>query len=258
MRKIIFLLFFISFLGFSQNHTIPFKHGEFLKMDLSYGFISAGFATFEVNELKKNNRKLIHVNGNGWSTGMTDFFFHVEDNYQTFFDKYTFQPYHFIRRVDEGGHTKNKEIFFNHTKNRAIVKDHKRNTKRTFSTQKDVHDMLSSLYYLRSINFDNFNDGDVFTLKLFYDDSVNDIKLRFKGREVINTNFGKIKTIVLKPQVETGRIFDEKEGVTIWLTDDKNKIPVKIKASVLVGSIKAELIEYKGLANEFSESHSNF
>jgi hypothetical protein len=109
--------------------------------------------------------------------------------------------------------------------------------------------MLSSLYYIRSKSFDNIKQNEIITIKMFYDDKTEKINVKYLGRETINTKFGKVKTIIIKPEVEADRIFEKKEGVIIWLSDDDNKIPIRIKANILVGSIKAELQEYKELAN---------
>ena len=57
--------------------------------------------------------------------------------------------------------------------------------------------------------------------------------------------------MMFKPLVQTGRVFKEKESVTLWITDDDNKVPVRIKAELAVGSLKADLDEYKGLKNPF-------
>ncbi|MNL76302.1 hypothetical protein D3C87_2022480 [compost metagenome] len=57
--------------------------------------------------------------------------------------------------------------------------------------------------------------------------------------------------MVFKPLVQTGRVFKEKESVTLWITDDNNKVPVRIKADLAVGSLKADLDEYKGLKYPF-------
>ncbi len=72
------------------------------------------------------------------------------------------------------------------------------------------------------------------------------------GREEIRTKFGKIKALKLRPIVQSGRVFKEQESLTVWVTDDKNKIPVRIKADLAVGSLKADLIEYKGLTHPFA------
>ena len=83
------------------------------------------------------------------------------------------------------------------------------------------------------------------------DSQVYPFKLRFLGREVLKTKFGKINTMIFRPMVQSGRIFKAQESVTLWITDDANKIPIKMKADLAVGSLRAELEQYKGLANPF-------
>jgi hypothetical protein len=56
------------------------------------------------------------------------------------------------------------------------------------------------------------------------------------------------------PLVQQGRVFKENESLTVWFSDDQNRIPVKLKASILVGSIKMDLEEYKGLSYDFRAS----
>jgi len=251
MKKIFLLLIFISFPTFSQKNTQPFKEGEFLKYKINYGLLSAGFMSLEINSSILNNEKLFHINGKGWTTGVVNFIFPVEDNYQTYFFQKPLRPYRFIRKIDEGGYIKNKEIYFDFQKHKAKVIDYKHNTEKIFFIQNDVQDMLSSLFYLRSLDLSNLKNDEIININMFFDEQMNKIKLRYKGKDIINTKFGKVKTLIFKPMVQSGRIFKDEETVTFWITDDKNKIPIKIKAAILVGSVKAELIEYKGLANSF-------
>ena len=70
----------------------------------------------------------------------------------------------------------------------------------------------------------------------------------------LNSKFGKVNTLVFRPLVQSGRIFKAKESVTIWITDDANKIPIQMRASLSVGSLRAELEAYKGLSNPFTKS----
>ncbi len=86
---------------------------------------------------------------------------------------------------------------------------------------------------------------------MFMDAQIYPFKLRFLGTEIIKTTFGKIKTLKFRPLVQAGRVFKENESVTIWITADDNKIPIKLKAFLAVGSLRAELDAYKGLANSF-------
>jgi len=117
----------------------------------------------------------------------------------------------------------------------------------------NVQDMMSSFYFLRSTETKNLKIGDEIKLDMFMDSQVYPFKLRFLGREVLKTSFGKVKTLIFRPLVQSGRIFKAQESVTIWITDDANKIPIKMMASLAVGSLRAELEAYKGLANPFQK-----
>ena len=113
--------------------------------------------------------------------------------------------------------------------------------------------MLSSFYYIRNqIDSDDLKPGKELRLNMFLDDENLDFKLVFLGREVIKTKFGKVATLKFRPYVLAGRVFKEKESLTFWVSDDKNKIPVKIEADLAVGSLDADLEAYKGLKHQFS------
>ena len=111
--------------------------------------------------------------------------------------------------------------------------------------------MLSSFYYMRSVDFTKLKDNDSISMNIFFDEKMNPFKLIIMGRETLKTKFGKIQTIKIRPLVQKGRVFKDEENVTLWITDDLNKIPIKIKASLVVGSAKAELVAYNGLVHPF-------
>jgi hypothetical protein len=161
-------------------------------------------------------------------------------------------PYRFIRKINEGGYTKNLEIDFNHDTQKAIVTDHKHNTVKEVSLEKNVQDMVSSFYSLRNtLDTQNLQEGDVFDMNMFFDRGNYKFRLKFLGRETLKTTFGKVSTMIFRPYVESGRIFEEEESLTVWVTDDDNKMPILIKADLVIGSLKATLIEYKGLKHPF-------
>jgi hypothetical protein len=239
-----------SFALWAQNGSSSFKEGEYLKYKIHYGLLNAGFTSLEIRETEDENT--LHAIGKGWTTGMVGMIFSVDDNYETFFDKETHQPKHFIRKVNEGGYTKDKEIFFDFKKHRARVVNHKKETDSTYFIQNDVKDMLQSFYYVRSINFDPYAENDTIDVRMFFDEQMYTVKVLVLGRERLKTKFGEIDCIVIRPLVQEGRVFKDEENVTLWVSDDQNKIPVRIKASILVGSVKADLIEAKGLAHPFA------
>jgi hypothetical protein len=93
--------------------------------------------------------------------------------------------------------------------------------------------------------------GQEIKINMFFDKENFDFKLKFLGREMIETKFGKVASLKFRPYVQSGRVFKEKESLTIWVSDDKNKIPVRLQADLAVGAIKADLEAYRGLKHSF-------
>jgi hypothetical protein len=93
--------------------------------------------------------------------------------------------------------------------------------------------------------------GESVAIDMFFDEKTTKFKLKFLGREDIKTKFGFVSTMIFRPLVLSGRVFKEEESVTVWITDDDNKLPIRIKASLLVGSLKADLESFKGLKYPF-------
>ena len=250
MKKLIaVILFFTVCNAFSQS---AFTAGEYFKFRIHYGVVNAGYATLEVKDAVRNNKKVHHVVGKGYTTGMTKFFFKVEDLYESYFDKETGKPYQFVRKIDEGGYTKNQEGFFNQDNNTVTVKDYKDKSTKTYTVTEHVQDIVSTFYYLRNHpQVDKLKVGESISVDMFFDGEVTKFKLKFIGREDIKTKFGTVSTMVFRPYVQAGRVFKEEESLTVWISDDENKLPLRIKASLAVGSLKADLEEYKGLKHPF-------
>jgi hypothetical protein len=248
--QILFTLF-LTLKTVSQEKTAAFKAGEWLRYKMSYsGFLRAGTAILKIEETSLNGEKVFHTIGKGWTSGMIKWFFKVDDVYESYFDKDTIKPYLFKRNIDEGGYKKNRITKFDYTSNKAYIQDFRNQTDTTMVFS-EVQDILSSFYYLRNQDTKGLKKGDEIAIDLFIDSQVYPFKLRFLGKEVLNTKFGKVNCLVIKPMVQSGRTFRAQESVTIWITDDANKIPIKMKADLAVGSLRAELEAYKGLANDF-------
>ena len=87
MKKGILFLLLITILGFDTQKPPAYDVGEWFKFRIHYGFINAGFATLEIKEGIKENKKVFHAIGKGYTVGMSRFFFKVDDNYESYFDK---------------------------------------------------------------------------------------------------------------------------------------------------------------------------
>ena len=253
MKKglLVLTMFFISATVFSQSTS--FGDGEWFRFRISYsGWWKAGEATMSVNNETYKGKPVYHIKGKGVTTGMTKLFFGVEDYYESYIDKQTTLPYRFVRKIDEGGHTKDKVVDFDQRTRTATVNDKKHNTVTSYKTEPSVHDMVSSFYYLRNtIDSKKLKEGDETVINMFFDQENYKFKLKFLGREVLKTKFGKVNTLIFRPYVQAGRVFKEQESLTVWISDDQNKIPLQIKADLAVGSLKADIDAYKGLKYPF-------
>ena len=254
MKKLVLIfLLFASFQTSWSQDTSSFQAGEWLKFKLSYsGWMKAGNATLEISENTYKNKPVYKVVGKGWTTGAVKWFFNVEDHYESHFDKVTGQPYKFVRNINEGGYTKNRIVDFDHVQNKALINDLKEHTNSTVDIEKNIQDLVSAYYYLRNnYNTETIQKGSVVELNIFFDSETFLFKLKYLGRETIQTKFGKIKCIKFRPYVMAGRVFKEEESLTLWVTADKNKVPMKIKADLRVGSLRADLEALKGLKHPF-------
>ncbi|WP_339755718.1 DUF3108 domain-containing protein [uncultured Winogradskyella sp.] len=241
----------------SVQKQSAFQKGEWFKFEMSYsGFIKAGNATLSLSETNLNGISVYHVVGKGWTTGLIKAMFKVKDRYESFFDKETGVPYKFIRKIDEGGHTKDVEIKFDHKNKIAKVNNKKHKKVKTITTEQDVQDMVSMYYFLRNnIDITSLKQGDEIKTNMFFDEENYGFKLKYLGRETIKVDINgsnvKVKTLKFRPYVMAGRVFKEEESLTLWVSADKNKIPLKIKADLAVGSLRADLIAFKGLKHSF-------
>ncbi|MGH2576104.1 MAG: DUF3108 domain-containing protein, partial [Ignavibacteria bacterium] len=101
-------------------------------------------------------------------------------------------------------------------------------------------------YYARTLDYKNSKDGDIITVQYFYKDGVFPLNIVFKGRETVDVSAGEFKTFILEPQLKEG-FTSKTSDITVWLTDDDRKIPVKVKMKIIIGSLIAELTQYSGL-----------
>ncbi|CAL2058525.1 DUF3108 domain-containing protein [Tenacibaculum sp. 190524A05c] len=251
-KRIILLLFAIcSLTGFSQEKIPAFQDGEWLRYRMSYsGFLKAGVATLELKEETFQGKKVLHAIGKGRTSDIVGWFFKVRDRYESYFDPNDVKPYFFVRDINEGGYKKKKNITFDHEKNTAHVKDILKKRDTTISVT-GPQDMISTFYFLRSYDTKNLKEGEQIDVDMFFDEKRYPFKLLFVGYETLKTRFGKVRTQIFRPLVQAGRVFKAKESVTIWITADDNKVPVKMSAALSVGSLRAELDAFKGLANPF-------
>lgn len=233
-----------------QANNEAFKEGEILSYRLHYGIIDAGVAVLEVKPqvLEVSGRKVYHVVGNGYSKGTFDWFFKVRDRYETYIDKNAMLPWLFVRRVEEGGYKINQDYTFNHYTNKVDIGGGEK-----YDIPAGTQDMISAFYAARNLDFTNAKPGDVFTINSFVDKELFPLKIRYVGKDVIETDIGKYNCLKFRPIVQKGRVFKNEDDLNVWITDDKNHIPLRAQAKLMVGSIKLDIVDVKNLANPTSK-----
>ena len=220
----------------------PFIVGEELNYSLSLGFITAGKGSFILKEDTIGNQKVFNSILSGSTSGMIDGIFKVRDVYESFFRIEDNLPLKAIRNVREGSYRFYDEQIFDPENN--ILESQKAGK---LKIPEKTLDMASVLYYLRRINFDIMTEGDIIYFDTFFSKALFPFYVIYKGKEEIKISAGTFSAIKLVPVVEPGRIFKRSDGMTIWLTNDANKIPLMIKFEVWVGAFKGELLKYKNL-----------
>lgn len=259
LLSVIFLLNIGSFAKGQDTHSeepksIPLrevKHsafgaGEKLQYKLAYGIINAGEATLTISKSEKKiqGRNILHMVGEGRSISAFDWFFKVRDRYETYMDEEGVFPWLFVRRISEGGYNKEQDYkFFQNNGTVINQKDEK------YEVPHGIQDMLSAFYYARTLDFSNATKGQIFEFPAFVDEEIYPVRMKFVGKKKIKVDAGKFDCLVFNPAVQEGRIFESDEDLTVYITNDENKIPVLAKAKVLVGSIRMELTSYNNLAN---------
>jgi len=252
-RTTLVLFLFLQGVLNAQSTQESFKPGEWLKFRIHYGFLNASYATLHVKTDSVGEVPVYHVVGNGRTTGFASIFFKVDDTYESYFDMENGKPYRFIRKVDEGGYTKDIEIKFDYQKKEALLNDKKNNKKFNFTFGDEIQDLVSAFYYLRNnYRAKDLVIGESIDLKMLYDDDgIFNFKLKYLGKEILKTKYGKVECLSFRPYVQSGRVFKEQESLTLWVSNDLNKIPIRIKADLAVGSLKADLDGYNGLKHQF-------
>jgi hypothetical protein len=241
---------FMSADTFRKVNNRSFTKGEHLLFRVHYGFINAGEASVDVGDTlyKVNNRICYKVNVHGRSTGIFDLGMRIRNTYRSYIDTAAIIPHQFYVNIQEGKYRKEERVFFDQKQHR--VKSEEKDDKKEFETPNDVQDIVSGYYFLRTVDFNKLHVGDTIRIHAFFDDELYDFKVKYRGKDEVKTKFGKIKAIKITPVMPANRLFDGDSSIRAWISDDNNKIPLKIEADLFVGAVAMDLKSYQGLKSE--------
>ncbi len=233
-----------------QVDNTAFDRGELLVFRAMYnsrltGNVVAGDATLEVQHGNAlvGGRPTMHIVGTVQSRGLFNLFFKVENRYDSYIDERSMSPRRFSRQIREGRYRRIEDVTFDHNQGLAI------SNRGATPIPPYVQDIISAFYYARTFDLTDVKPGDTFEVDFHLSDSVYVSRILFEGRELITTRLGTFKTLKFKPQVQEGAVFGQPYPMTLWISDDKNKVPILVESGLVVGSVRLELTEFRGLRN---------
>ena len=232
-------------------HNSSFKDGEELTYKVYYNWnfvwISAGEITFKV--LDQGDK--YYINAKGRTYNSYDVFFKVRDEFKVWVDKKTMLPTTSVRSVQEGGYQlyDMMKYDFNKMEIRSYRGKDKDNTRQlVYDIDNCMHDVLSIIYYVRNKDYGKMKAGTDIPVRVFLDKEKYSLKAKYVGKETKEIkDLGTYKTLKLMPEVVSGEVFTDPSGMTIWATDDENRLPLQIESPLSVGSVKAVLKSHKNL-----------
>ncbi len=246
----LFLLLFLSVPSFGggkktfrKKENNAFRVGERLLFDVKFGFITAGIAEMKIPKIRRiAGRDVYYITFKVNSVPTFDPFYKVRDRYETFVDTEGIFPWRFEQHIREGGYKRDFAAFFD--QRRGIAKT----SEGTFKITPFANDIVSALYYVRTLDFSNMQKGDTIHLENFYKDKVYPLDVIYWGKEKVKVEAGTFNTFVLEPIIVKGGLFKSEGSILVWMTDDKFKIPVKVQTKIIIGAIDAELKKIEGVA----------
>lgn len=233
----VFFALFYAVCGYSSATalTIPEK----LVFDLTWTGIKAGTATQEI----ANDNGVIKIVSTARSADWISVFYPVDDRIESVLDGGHASglgfPKQYRMKIKEGKHRRDKEVIFDRGRKVALYIDHISGEKKDFEINENTLDSLSCFYFVRSMPLEV---GKSVFINIFDSKKLWTTEVQVLRKEKIKSALGTFDTIVVKPLLKSEGIFEKKGDMYIWLTDDKRRVPVKMKTKVRVGTITATLV----------------
>ncbi len=236
-------------------NQLAFKPNELLEYKVVYNWglvwVESGYSSFSVNTINHNGKGAFHFKGQGATFSKYDWFYKVNDLFEAIVDSTTFRPIKFTATVNEGNKHDKHTYLFDNFRGRAftvITRGSKKPAVDTVKTAACTIDVLSAIYYARSFDYTKCRVNDTIGMSLLIDGKVYPIYVRYLGKEKMEVeDLGKFNCVKFSPLLVEGSIFKKGEGMTVWVSDDENKLPVYIETPIIVGTVKVSLSSYRGL-----------
>lgn len=244
------------------EHNRTTKPGEWAHYNAYYNWhfiwMNAADVYFNTQAISDD---LLLIESTGKTKSGYDWFFSVRDTFQTVVERATLRPKIFRQANYEGKTTTISNYEYDATARTLSAistqkKGNKKSNKTTFNGEWDLcaADVLTMVYKARNIDFENYEPGDTIPMSLIINSEIFDLFIRYHGKSQASTRDGRTyECLKFTPLLVEGTIFSGGEDMTVWVTDDENRVPIVVEAKVLIGSVKAILDEVKGTLSPLKE-----
>ncbi|PWJ34902.1 MULTISPECIES: DUF3108 domain-containing protein [Fibrobacter] len=227
----------------------PWMKGERLEYELSWGFVTAGYATLEVKPRKDGK---VEFETYATANKTVNKFYPVHDTVYTLVHKRGLMTDVFRKSLHEGTFHNKSLIRFNRDDKKAVLSDTvfkdpvKHYVKRSADTSVTIdgleHSIMSAFYLVRTLPL---KEGATSRFAAVSGKKRYELKVITHKRETIKTDLGSFKTVKVEPVLDGDGIFNSSGRIFIWFTDDEKRIPVLMQCEIKLGSIKATLTKVK-------------
>ena len=247
--KTVRVITFILLSVFLQNNFIHAKYpNEKLDYKIRYGFINAGNVSFVTQKTTFSGKEVYHTKVDARTTGLIDQLYKLHDIFESYYDVKTGLPHFSITNLSEGKYRYYNENTYNHSN--FSVHSSRRDT--TFYFEHSVFDVISALCHFRTLDWSKLAIDDMIELQTFHQDAFAPMFVVYKGIENVSIGNFVYRCHKFTPVIDPGKIFQKRENMIIWFSDDKNKIPISIRLNLMVGSFRLELEKYENLLYPFT------
>lgn len=224
--------------------------GESLNYQLYYnvGFvwIPAGLCEFRVKNATYNNKPALQLSAQGRSHKSFDAFYRVRDTLISYVDSQTLNPFRAYKYTHEDNWNGIDDFSFRKVNDHWLISTRlkrKRGWKPIVESESDRcgFDIVTSIYRLRCFaSPDMYTPGKRLDIPVRLDDGEYMVHLTYIGKERIKLfGDGYYNAHAFTLSMIEGNIFKRGDELKMWISDDKNRIPLLIESPIRVGYVKA-------------------
>lgn len=195
--------------------------------------------------LKQTGPDEFEIHARVWDYGLFKFFYPVNDTFVTMVRGALKLPYRYDVLQKEGGGSVTRRLSVYDQENLRVVYRKNDFPPAEIEVAGQVYNEFSSFYITRSMALE---PGKSFLVPTFADKKRNEVKVDVRGREDIDSPFGRVRTVMVMPVMKFKGLYDKEGDTVIWLTDDNCRVPVKIESKIMIGSLTAKLVRYANSA----------